>query len=141
MVLTDTTSRRRVLKLSGAAVAATVGVGTASADHYHADVATGLATNVQEAGATLNGELLDMGNASSVDVWFDWGRSTNYGNSTPRQTLTSPDGFSEWIGPLDPDTRYYFRAVSDTGDIVTTADYEIFETKKLDDPTCEDCTK
>ncbi len=131
MTLDDTTSRRRVLKLSGAAVATAVGAGTASADHTHANVETGAASNVRTTTATLNGDLLDMGGASSVDVWFDWGPfDVGPALSTPIQTLSSPGGFSAPLDFLNPDTGYVYRAVSDTGSVVTTGDLGGFRTKE-----------
>lgn len=125
----DSSSRRRVLKLSGAAVAATVGAGTASADHTHADVETVGASNVDSNSATLNGDLLDMGGSSSVDVWFEWGKAgAGFPNSTLRQTRSSPGSFSASIGFLESGTGYEFRAVSDTGSVVTTGDAVTFVT-------------
>lgn len=131
MTLDDTTSRRRVLKLSGAAVAATVGAGTASADHTHADVETEGASFVRTTTATLNGELLDMGGASSVDVWFDWGL---FGSDLPLRTATqprtSPGGFTADLDFLTPDTAYQYRAVSDTGSVVSTGGVGSFRTNE-----------
>ncbi len=136
----DTTSRRRVLKLSGAAVATAVGAGTASANHFHADVETNQATNVGETGATLNGDLLDMGQASSVDVWFDWGTSgTGFPNSTPRQTRTSPGTFSANLDGLTTGVAYEFRARSDTGSTTETGGSVSFATGDISPPPPPTC--
>lgn len=132
MAPNDTTSRRRVLQLSGAAVAAAVGAGTASADHTHADVETEPATDIDSNSATLNGDLIDMGNADPVDVWFDWGEfGTGLPNSTSRRTRSSPGSFSAILGhgdDLEPETVYEFQAVSDTGSVITTGTVGEFAT-------------
>lgn len=132
----DTATRRRVLKLSGAAVAAAVGAGTAAANHFHADVDTDPATDVGYTSATLNGDLLDMGNASSVDVWFEWGqKGDGLPNSTTRQSRTSAGSFSEDVTVSDG-TTYEFEAYSDTGSIVESGGVLEFTTDEL---TCGGC--
>jgi hypothetical protein len=73
-------------------------------------VTTNEATNVAQASATLNGTLNDMGGATSCLVWFEWGATTSYGNSTSVQTITAPGSFSANISGLDPETTYYFEA-------------------------------
>lgn len=136
----DTTSRRRILKLSGAAVAAAVGAGIASADHFHADVETDFATNVGKFEATLTGDLLDMGQASSVDVWFDWGEfGAGFPNSTPRQTRTSPGTFSANLDGLTPGVAYEFRARSDTGSTTETGGSVSFTTDDISPPPPPSC--
>lgn len=74
MVRTDIDpSRRDVLKLAGGSLAAVATSGVASASTL--DVATKDASSVDDSSAYLNGELLDLGGASSSDVWFEWGES------------------------------------------------------------------
>jgi len=70
--------------------------------------ATGIETNK----AILNGELLDLGNASVVEVYFEWGETENYGKKTESLFLKTPGGFSITLGNLNPGTKYYFRAVA-----------------------------
>lgn len=109
----DAATRRRVLQLSGTALAAGVGVGTASAIHMSVEVATDSATDVTTSEATLHGELVDMGDDPSADVWFGWGeKGTTDGNTTPRQTLTAPGEFSATIDSLASGTTYEFHAVA-----------------------------
>ena len=79
------------------------------------EVVTTDATNISTLFATLNGELVDMRNYSSVEVYFVWGDvSGEYTNETAKQTMTSPGEFSaEITGVLLPDNTYYFQARSD----------------------------
>lgn len=74
------------------------------------DVTTNPATNVTRTSVTLNGTLNNMGGTGSCLVWFEWGPTTSYGNSTPAQTMNSTGAFSTNISGLDPDNNYYFRA-------------------------------
>lgn len=73
------------------------------------------ATMISTIFTTLNGELVDMGNYSLVEVYFVWSeRSGEYTNETPKQTMTSPGEFSAEISDLFmPDNTYYFQARSD----------------------------
>lgn len=76
-------------------------------------VETNSATNVQSGQATLNGTLTDLGGNSSVEVWFEWGTDTSYGNSTSHQTKTNTGDFTATIVTgLNPETTYHFRAVA-----------------------------
>jgi hypothetical protein len=51
-----------------------------------------------------------MGNASSVDVSFEYGLTTSYGSETTPQNRTGTGTFSDGISGLDPGTTYHFRA-------------------------------
>jgi hypothetical protein len=79
------------------------------------EVTTLNATMISTLFATLNGELVNMGGASSVDVYFVWGESPgNYPNESEKETLTGPGAFSiEIEGDLMPGNTYYFRARTD----------------------------
>jgi len=100
-------------------------------------VSTLEATNIGKTYATLNGSLDKMEGVSQVNVWFEWGLTTSYGNSTPTQTLTSTGTFSYSLTGLSPSTTYHFRAraqevdgtTEDTGDdkSFTTASMTIFK--------------
>ena len=52
-------------------------------------VTTDDASAITSSSSTLNGYLADLGTASSVQVSFEWGLDTSYGNETPAQPLTS----------------------------------------------------
>ena len=73
-------------------------------------VITTTATDVTSNSATLNGTLYNLGSATSVQVSFEWGNTTNYGNETPEQTESLPTVFSADISGLTPGTTYHFKA-------------------------------
>ena len=72
-------------------------------------VTTNAATDVVDESATLNGTLDDLDTASSVDVSFEWGATTAYGNETTPQTMTSTGTFSVALSGLTPGATYHFR--------------------------------
>jgi hypothetical protein len=78
-------------------------------------VTTNAATNITSTSATLNGTLNSLGGAASCLVWFEWGPTTSYGNSTPVQTLTSTGAFLANISGLASNTTYYFEAKAKNG--------------------------
>lgn len=90
-------------------------------------VTTDAASNVTSDSATLNGVLTSLGNASSVDVSFEWGLTTSYGSETTPQTMTATGAFSYSISGLDPDTTYHFRAKA-VGNGTAFGDDVTFET-------------
>jgi len=74
-----------------------------------ASVTTDEATEIGFSGAVLNGYLDDIGTNDSVDVCFEWGITSEYGNSTPTVTLNAPGTFSYALS-LTPNTTYHYRA-------------------------------
>ena len=73
-------------------------------------VGTNWVTDIAANAVTLNGELASLGSASSVQVFFEWGDSTLYGNQTPPVTMTTAGPFSARISGLVAGTTYHFRA-------------------------------
>jgi len=73
-------------------------------------VATNSASNITDTTATLNGNLSDLGSATSVNVNFQYGTSTSYSTPTPIQTLTAGGVFQANITGLNPSTTYHFQA-------------------------------
>jgi hypothetical protein len=71
--------------------------------------------SVQSTSATLNGDLGSLGTSSSVEVYFEYGPTTSYGNATEPQTMTDVGSFSATITGLSSNTSYHFRAVADGG--------------------------
>lgn len=104
-------SRRAVLKFVGGSLAGVATSGLASASTL--DVTTRDASAIEDTSAYLNGDLLDMGGASEVSVWFEWGlEGTDLAHETNHETRTSTGIFSHQITSLDSGTTYEFRAVA-----------------------------
>ncbi|MBA7465053.1 hypothetical protein ES707_00214 [subsurface metagenome] len=72
-------------------------------------VTTGAATGLAAVSATLNGTLDDDG-GEACECGFEWGLSIGYGTTTPPQSKTTGETFSQVIGGLQPGTTYHFRA-------------------------------
>jgi len=68
------------------------------------------ATSVASTSARLRGALKDLGSASSVDVSFEWGKTTSYGHETPAKARDATGGFSRNLKNLSPGTTYHYRA-------------------------------
>ena len=73
-------------------------------------VATNAASSVGGNSATLNGNLSALGTDTSVDVSFEWGTTTGYGNETTPQSVGATGGFTADLSSLSPGTEYHFRA-------------------------------
>ena len=75
-------------------------------------VMTNPAINVTASSATLNGWLDPHGLTTSV--YFQYGRTTNYGNRTPNQTKTGNNyqNVLATISGLSAQTTYHFRIVA-----------------------------
>jgi len=79
--------------------------------------------------ALLHGRLDDMGTASTVNVYFQWGDPPDYGNTTKSRRMTHTGSFSAVINGLTPGTTYYFRAVAEVDSTAYGSDKR-FRTKK-----------
>ncbi|MBA7649496.1 hypothetical protein ES703_57293 [subsurface metagenome] len=75
------------------------------------EVTTDAATGVGPVTATLNGTLDDDGEVD-CECSFEWGRDISYGISTPIQSKTKSESFSQALGGLEPNTTYHFRAIA-----------------------------
>lgn len=78
-------------------------------------VTTNLPTDVTDSSATLNGTLNTLSGNPSVDVYFEWGTTISYGNTTTAQTLNATGPFSDSISGLTTDQIYHYRAVVTDG--------------------------
>ena len=58
------------------------------------------------------GELTDMGGDASTLVWFEYGQSTAYGQTTVERNLTVPGFYCITVTGLTPNTTYYYRAAA-----------------------------
>jgi phosphodiesterase/alkaline phosphatase D-like protein len=72
-------------------------------------VTTGDATGIRTTAATLSGNLDGLGAADSVDVSFEWGVSTDYGNETTPELRTAAGSVQADLSGLAPNTTYHFR--------------------------------
>ena len=91
-------------------------------------VTTNEARPVTTRWAVLHGSLTDLGTASSVDVYFEWGETTDYGHKTRPRTMTKPRAFRAIIWGLTPATTYHFRAVA-VGDDTSYGSDKSFTTR------------
>lgn len=78
-------------------------------------VTTAPADDLTAYAATLNGSLDDMDGNASLDVYFEWGPTDEYGSETTPETLTAIGVFDAAISGLDSHTTYHFRAVATDG--------------------------
>lgn len=73
------------------------------------------ATDITEDSAVLHGRILE--GDSPMDVWFEWGQTTEYGETTSKQVKNKGDTFSFELSGLEEGTTYNFRAVGDNGKV------------------------
>jgi hypothetical protein len=78
-------------------------------------ISTSTPTNIDDQSAQLNGSLNNLEGEASLDVYFEWGTDTGYGNTTTNQTLSSPSTFNSTISSFSPKTTYHYRAVATNG--------------------------
>ncbi len=74
-------------------------------------VTTESANTISQSGATSNGVLDDDG-GEACDCWFEYGVPGGTIYTTPLQTKSSGELFSQALTDLTPGTRYHFRAVA-----------------------------
>ncbi|MDM7998905.1 MAG: hypothetical protein QUS33_02600 [Dehalococcoidia bacterium] len=85
-------------------------------------VRTTSATAVHCTSAILNGILDSLGTAEGVDVSFEWGLTTAYGQESAVHTRTATGEFSSPVTGLLPGTTYHFRARAVGDGVVYGAD-------------------
>lgn len=86
--------------------------GDGAVDDDGLDVDTDAATNVETTTATVNGELVDMGGHSAVDVYFRITQGTTLIEETTSQELTGTGTFSANLTGLDRNTVYTCVAIA-----------------------------
>ncbi len=74
-------------------------------------VTTDPASALSAIAATINGTLDEDGSLACV-CGFEWGLDTGYGTTTPTESKTTGETFSQVIGGLSPGTTYHFRAIA-----------------------------
>jgi 6-pyruvoyl-tetrahydropterin synthase len=90
-------------------------------------VTTGVANNISENSATLNGNLSSLGSASSVVFSFEWGPTTSYGNGTTPHSASGTGAFNGEVTGLSSALTYHFRAKA-VGDGTVYGDDMTFNT-------------
>jgi len=76
-------------------------------------VLTDIAREITNTSAVFKGTLLDTGGSTSVEVWFEYGLSSdNLTQITSHQVLPTEGSFEIGVFDLVPNTTYYFRAVA-----------------------------
>jgi hypothetical protein len=75
-------------------------------------VNTASATGVTASTVVLNGALGNLGNTPFVQVWFEYGTTADFGNSTDLQQMSGPGNFSSAVTGLAPGRTYYYHAVA-----------------------------
>lgn len=74
-------------------------------------IITGAASSITTESATLNGNAVSLGTALLVEVSFEWGTTTAYGNeATVTSPLSEAGAFSATLTGLSQATNYHFRA-------------------------------
>ena len=92
-------------------------------------VQTNSATGVKTTEAVLNGEVLDMGRADSVETWFEYGTTISYGNETSHSSKNDIGPFSAYVTGLNSNITYHFRAVAKNGSGISTGNDLTFKTQ------------
>ena len=107
---------------AGVVITASVYVGTVPW------ISTLAATNIYMDGSgthgTLNGELMDLGNATTNDIWFEWGYDASCGNEVGKQTVNSTGNYSCTLSHYNPDATIHYRFVGESlGGVVYGSNY------------------
>ena len=92
-------------------------------------VVTNAATSVGVTTARINGSLTDLGTASTVSCYLEFGTTTAYGSDCSAVDMTSSGNFWCNLSGLSLDTTYHFRAVA-VGDGTSYGDDRTFTTRE-----------
>ena len=76
--------------------------------------------------ATLNGNITNMGVASSTYASFEWGYDLTYGHTTANTTMLGIGAFSNNIVGYDPSKTIHFRALATNGATTVTGADQTF---------------
>lgn len=103
-------------------------------------VTTVAASNIAQTSARLNGFLNSAGFSScsygncnammltGADTWFEWGPTPSLGYTTNHQSIIAGQTFNGFIQGLQPDTRYFYRAMAQNGNGIATGQTLFFAT-------------
>jgi hypothetical protein len=67
--------------------------------------------------ATLRGDVTDLNDFPSAEVWFEWGYDNSLGNIAGTQTVNTTGVYTHELTGYNPDKTVYFRAVVQTDGI------------------------
>lgn len=97
-------------------------------------VTTSAPSNIDSTSAILNGNL-DSTGGETCEVWFEYGLTVSYGQTTPEQSKSSTGSFSESIFNLNSGTTYHFKAcASNSKGTVCGSDKEFNTPKPVNHP-------
>lgn len=100
-------------------------------NNNQSSVTTSPASNITTGSAVLNGAINVTSNVY-INVWFEYGTSTNFGYSTPRNSFgTGYSNYNYSISGLKANTMHYFRAVAQTPSGIQYGNVESFTTNFL----------
>ncbi|TSC77951.1 MAG: hypothetical protein G01um101424_85 [Parcubacteria group bacterium Gr01-1014_24] len=94
-------------------------------------ITTTNAINITSSSAILNGLVNgnNLYNTYNLSTWFEYGKNTNLGYSTPQKSSNSGyANYSSNIAGLDANTIYYFRAVAQSPQQVVYGSINAFRT-------------
>jgi len=95
---------------------------------YNSSVVTTVATNISQTGAQLNG-LITSSSYTNANTYFEYGTDVGLGLRTASRPTSGNSNFSESVTNLNPNTIYYFRAVSEGSSAgVSRGAIEVFRT-------------
>lgn len=99
----------------------------------HPIITLNSASSVTRTTATLNASLTDLGDNSGVDVYFEWGYTTDHSATTPSYDYSTtpthytsvPQSVAHNLTSLVPNSKIYFKVVADgdTYDTTSSASY------------------
>jgi hypothetical protein len=95
-------------------------------------VVTNSASAISSASAELRGGISTGG--AGCYVWFEWGTtSTSLNQTTPKSisSTTATSDFSFTVTGLQPNTKYYFRAVAQNAQGSVRGDFRDFKTERV----------
>jgi hypothetical protein len=105
------------------------GVGHLITPHWVDRLETEPASGIERFGATLNGTF--EGNGEATEYSFEWGLSSEYGNSTAVEAASAGSGTTTVSTPLSglqPGTVYHYRVVATNGEGESKGQDRTFET-------------
>ncbi len=89
---------------------------------------TGEASDITDGSAILNGFVSDMGDNDQAMFWFEWGPTSQYGNSSLEETISGPCAQYENTIGLQPGKDYHYRAVVETDNGIFYGQDQVFTT-------------